>query len=113
MSEDIAVQELLSLAQIPGALRIITSVHRCGGEEKVGTGFIPGTPEELAACAAFEHGLGDPRHFVVHDVVAIDGPDDRGRYTARSAEDEDWCMGYADALVARLREARVAEAAEA
>jgi hypothetical protein len=78
-----AVRELKALTKVPGALKVITA--------------------ETAA-SAYLVAEGAVAHFVCHDVVRIEGPDDRGRYTAHTAEG-DTCTGYPAALLRRLRQA--------
>lgn len=95
-----AITELEALVQVPGALRIITNGHACGG------GLHPTIPPfDAAVCAAFAYPLTDPRHFVIHAVVRLEGPDAKGQYTAHSAE-RDYTLGQPDALLTRLREWR-------
>ncbi|KKM69529.1 hypothetical protein LCGC14_1449880 [marine sediment metagenome] len=88
---DATVKSLKALAQEPGALRIIT--NECAPK----------------ACNASGHDeslfkLTDPRHFIVHDVVRLEGPNSRGQFKAHSAEG-DWCQGQPEAVLARLLEA--------
>ena len=91
-----AVKTLKSLSEIPGFLKVITSEHLCGSPD-------PKTEEELAACNAYRFKLRDHRHFVVHDVVSIEGPDAKGRYRAYT-EEGDYCEGYPEDLIPRLSE---------
>lgn len=49
--------------------------------------------------------LTDPRTFVCHAVVELEGPDDQGCYRAVSAEG-DWTLGYPSSLLARLQQWR-------
>lgn len=106
MDEDVlAVAQLKALAKVPGALRIITNEHACGG------GMLG---EDIAACEAFSEGtdengrpldLKNQRHFVLHDVVRIEGPNHRGQYTAYSdPKHRDYCEGRPAALLRRLTE---------
>ncbi|KKM82273.1 hypothetical protein LCGC14_1321220 [marine sediment metagenome] len=88
---DATVKSLKALAQEPGALRIIT--NECASK----------------SCNASGHNeslfkLTDPRHFVIHDVVRLEGPNHRGQFKAHSAEG-DWCQGQPEALLPRLLEA--------
>lgn len=99
MSET-TLKQLEALVEIPGALRVITNEHACGGGKHPSD---PGFNHE--ACAAFEADLSKPEHFVIHDVVSIEGPDHKGRYTAFTDEG-DWCMGQPEALLKRLTEVR-------
>lgn len=111
MTNDLALQQLQALVAIPGALKIITNAHRC--QDAIHPDF-PGF--DAATCAAYGEEIGsrerfganplaDPRHFVCHDVVRLEGPDDKGRYKAFSANDEDWCLAYPAELLERLQEA--------
>jgi len=111
MSEEIdihavALAELQALVKVPGSLRIITGEHACGG------GLHPDVrdresgarlPFDTEACAAFEHGLVDGRHFVWHNVVEVEGPDDRGNVTVRS-EEGDFTYGKPADVLARSSE---------
>lgn len=99
MDNEQAAELLHKLLEIPGFLRIITNEHACGG------GAHPSLPWfDSARCEGCEYPLTDPRHFVIHDVARIEGPDKRGRYKVHSAEG-DWCQGQPQALYARLTEA--------
>ena len=80
--DESAVAQIEALAKVPGALQIITVEEAKKGD-----------PDPKAVA-----------HWVCHDVVEIEGPDDRGRYTAHSAEG-DWTYGYPADLLARLTEA--------
>lgn len=97
VERDLAIQQLQALAGVPGALRIITNEHCCPG------GPLPRTPEEQAACNAHVLPATHPEHFVLHDVIGVEGPDAAGRYRAVSAEG-DWCVGAPEDLLARLQE---------
>lgn len=81
MDNDLAIQQLQALLTVPGALKIITS-EQAGND-------LP---------------LTDPRAFVCHDVTHFEGPDDKGRVKAHTAEG-DWCLGYPADLLPRLQEA--------
>jgi hypothetical protein len=96
-TDDQAAMLLARYLATPGELRVITNEHRCGVK-------IPRTDAEIAACATFPFPLTSHEHFVVNDVVSIEGPDGKGRYTAFTNEG-DRCIGYRPALLARLREA--------
>lgn len=99
MDRDLAIAQLEALAGVPGALRVITNEHACGGGKHPDiAGFDP------AACEAYEYSLKDPRHFVIHDVVRLEGPNHRGQYTAYTDEG-DYTIGQPEALLARLLEA--------
>ena len=109
-AEEIAATEtafakrLHALCSAGGVLRIITNEHACGG------GVHPSKePFDAAVCEAFEFDKKKPRHFVVHDVVKIEGPDAKGRYHAYSdPEHGDWTYGMPSALLKRLQEANQA-----
>ena len=104
---DKSLEELQALLKIPGARRVITNAHACGPDGQDGASYIPRTEEELADCEAHELPLTHPHHFVCHDVVRLEGPNEKGQVTAYTAEG-DWCSGQPDALLRRLREAREA-----
>ena len=92
-------QRLRALCEAGGVLRIITNEHACGaGKHPSIEGFNSDT------CVAFAHDLRDPRHFVIHDVIDVQGPDHKGNYRALSAEG-DWTYGRAHSLIVRLQEA--------
>lgn len=93
-----AILQLEALVIVPGALRIITNQHNCGGGKHPTIGKF-----SEAKCAAFEHPLTDPRHFVIHDVVRVEGPNHRGEYRAFT-EEGDHCTGQPEAVLARLLE---------
>lgn len=97
-----AIAELEALVQIPGALRIITNEHVCGG------GLHPDiAPFDQAACAAYPYPLTDPRHFRVLAVNRLEGPNHNGQYTAVSDEGAGaYTVGQPDALLTRLRDWR-------
>lgn len=99
MNDKQAVKQLKALKSVSGALRIITNEHNCGG----GTHPRVGKFSE-AKCAAFEHPMTDPRHFVIHEVTSIEGPNRRGQYRAFT-EAGDHCTGQPVALLSRLLEA--------
>jgi len=94
-----ALKELLALLAVPGALRDITSEHACGAGTHEGA---PGFDKEV--CDAFEHKLNDPLHFVIHDVVRIEGPDEKGRVKSFTADDVDWRYGYPEDVLGALRQ---------
>jgi len=102
---DKSVEELQALVQIPGALRFITCRHACGPQYREGPNYQPGTEEEKAACEAFEYPQTDWRHFVIQDIVSIEGPDHTGRMTAHTGEGS-FRRGRPYALLKALREAR-------
>ncbi|KKN26267.1 hypothetical protein LCGC14_0876420 [marine sediment metagenome] len=90
MSTNQAIKEL-KLAGEQGALRIIT--NECASKSCNASGHNEG-----------RYNLRDPRHFVIHDVVRLEGPNHRGQFKAHSAEG-DWCQGQPEALLPRLLEA--------
>ena len=94
--EDTTVAELNALMQIPGALRIITN------EVKPELRQDRDDPRSLPSDGT---DLRDPNVFVQQHVTEVEGPDDKGRYLARS-EDGAWVTGYPDALLSRLRQWR-------
>jgi hypothetical protein len=83
MDEELAIKQLKVLVKTSGSLKIITNEPR--------------TDKEANA------DLRSVNHWVLHDVIIIDGPDDRGRMTAHSKEG-DWCMGFPIPLLRRLTE---------
>lgn len=96
-----ALARLRKLLEV-GELRFITNMHACGianGRGKAG----PAGDEEDATCANFEHPMTDPRHFEIHDVTSLDGPDDKGYVRAYTAEG-DICRGFPAAVLKRLTE---------
>lgn len=92
-----ALDELCALVQVPGALKIITNMDDPDGAE---------------------YSEKDPRHYILHDVVRIEGPDAEGKVTAYTAPynaqdhgyddrmTHDECTGQPEALLARLWEWR-------
>ncbi len=91
MSAEQAIKELKALVQEPGALRIITS--ECASKSCNASGHNEGL-----------YSLRDPRHFVIHDVVRLEGPNHHGQFRAYSKA-KDWCQGQPEALLPRLLEA--------
>lgn len=118
MNPELAVAQLKALLKVPGALRIITNevrpeLRRDPGDansplDPAKLDAVPGEPEDAkdAAREALRVGtyLRRPSTFVIHDVVRLEGPNDKGQYTAWTAEG-DACMGQPEALLARLQEA--------
>lgn len=116
-TDDLAVQQLRALAAVPGALRVITAEPDEEGRAALRAEWAE---KEDAARAADAEGkklraaepdempedllLRNPRAFVIHDVTDITGPDERGRYTAHTAEG-DMTQGLPGPLLARLQEA--------
>jgi hypothetical protein len=94
--EDTTVAELKALIQIPGALKIITNEVQPELRQD---------RQDPRSAPADDVDLRDPQAFVCHNVVELEGPDDRGRYRARSAEG-DWTVGYPEQLLSRLRQWR-------
>ena len=104
MDKKQAILQLEALVIVPGALRIITNEHACGG------GVHPDGAHgkfDQKKCEGFEHNKKDVRHFVIHDVVRVEGPNHRSEYRAFT-EDGDHCTGQPEALLARLLEAGAA-----
>lgn len=99
MDRDVAIAQLEALVKVPGALKIITNVHRC---QKAMHPRLKGFSAKK--CDAFKPDVRHPGHFVVHDVIRIEGPNAQGQYTAFSAEG-DYCIGQPEALLKRLQEA--------
>ncbi len=106
MAEDVNVMTLRALVTVQGALKIITNQIRPEMSK------WPDDPRR----AALDHRLGlldalpddllkRPETFVLHDVVRLEGPNERGRYRAYSAEG-DWAEGDVEALLKRLQEWR-------
>ena len=92
--DEMAVRQLEALVNVPGSLKIITAEVRPELREDAGN------PRSLAREGV---DLRNPATFVIHDVVRLEGPDDKGRYTACSAEG-DWTVGLSSALLKRLQE---------
>ena len=90
------IEALKVMVGRPGALRIITA--EC--VSKACTGAVTGSAGHDESLFKVK----DPRHFVIHDVVRLEGPNHRGQFKAHSAEG-DWCEGQPEALLARLLEA--------
>ena len=90
-----AIKELKALAKKRGALRIIT--NECASKSCNASGHDEGryTPR-------------DPRHFKIHDVVRLEGPNHHDQFRAYSKEG-DWCQGQPEALLPRLLEANQAD----
>ncbi len=96
MSRTQAIKTLKDLVHEPGALRIIT--NECASQKCNASGHDQGV-----------HTLRDPRHFIIHEVVRLEGPNHRGQFKAYSKEG-DWCQGQPEALLSRLLEAGAAGA---
>ena len=96
MSRAEAIKNLKKLVRERGTLRIITS--ECKSRKCNASGHDEG-----------QFTLRDPRHFIIHDVVHLEGPNHYGQFRARSDEG-DWCQGQPEALLPRLLEARAAGA---
>lgn len=110
-THELAVKQLEALVQIPGTLRVITNEH----DHENG---IHPTPEDCAAHVETVKGLTedaeeeevpipltDPRHFVIHDVVSIEGPDEATGLVRARTEEGDVCIGYPADVLARLQQA--------
>lgn len=69
MSEGRA-EELLKKLCKSKDLFVVTNEHNCAGTDR--DGFIPSTPEELAACAAYEFDLKSVRHHRCELVTEIE-----------------------------------------
>ena len=95
-----AMKELKALLDVGGVLRIITSEHACGSP-------TPATAAERKRCDAHERPRTHPAHFVIHDVVRLEGPLRSGQVRAWS-EEGDYTQGQPEAVLARLQEAGAA-----
>ena len=84
------------------ALEILKVLVDKGGHLKIVTSERSNVPDEELA-PRNGNPLADPRAWVIHDVVKLEGPDDRGRMVAYSAEG-DATIGYPAALLKRLTE---------
>lgn len=128
LTHDDALMILERKVRNPGDLQIITATHQCldgdGNVRGANRKGFPSTPEEADACVAYcrenthpafasfdeqagawnVEPLSDPAHFVCLDVVRIEGPDAKGRYSA-FAEDGSFTMGYPANLLSKLTEA--------
>jgi len=91
-----AIRTLQELLRKPGTLRIITA-ECASGACTGGPAGSRGHDERLFKPT-------DPRHFIIHDVVRLEGPNHRGQFRAHSAEG-DWCAAQPEVLLARLLEA--------
>jgi len=130
MSEhDLALEELKALVAVPGSLRIITNeivddLKDVGRLRRNGVLFerdvepvewvVRNHPDREVRrewCRLplrpdlDQNLLKKPSTFVIHPVVAIEGPDAKGRVTARSAEG-DATYGYPANVLKRLQEWR-------
>lgn len=119
MTNEEALAELERLVKAGGVLSIITDEHACcGGVDNYIRVLVrePGRPEQVywgpkpEVCGAFEHSVKDPRHFVCHEVGAIEemaGEGEQGkryRAVAKGGENVAWTMGYPLDLLKRLTE---------
>ncbi len=102
-----AVTKLRAFLETPGILRIITSAHACQEISGVDPASVEPSSRgfDEAACAAYRHSDRDPRHFVIHDVDRLEGPNHHGQFTAYSEGDADYVFGQPEALLTRLLEA--------
>ena len=91
MSTAQAIKELKALVRKRGTLRIIT--NECASKSCNASGHNEGL-----------YNLRDPRHFIIHDVVRLEGPNHHGQFRAYSKA-KDWCQGQPEALLSRLLEA--------
>lgn len=89
-----AVASLEALVSIPGALRVITATVQPDLREDSDD---PRSPAKEGV------DLRDHATFVVHDVVTLEGPLDKGYYRAVTAEG-DYCLGRPFDLLVRLTE---------
>lgn len=99
VDQELALAQLRALAGVPGSLKVITAeIHPDYRADKRDprSGLHPKHDESL---------LLSPATMVCHDVTALEGPDERGRMIARTAEG-DWCEGRPAALLKRLQEWR-------
>jgi hypothetical protein len=100
LTNDEALAQLKALLAVSGALKVITNEHACGaGKHPALAGF------DAKKCEAAQkvRPLFDVRHFVLHNVTAIEGPDKKGRVYARTKEG-DYCYGEPSAVLARVTE---------
>ena len=113
MEDSIAKAEIEALLKIPGALKIITNIHACGG------GVHPSIRGfNFTRCARFEFSLTDVRHFVLHDVTKLEFFERnkiqyvRAHSAPYDASDgrktEDWTEGQITNVLRRLQEWKVA-----
>jgi hypothetical protein len=111
---DAALEQLNALIKIPGALRIITRMHKCqqsAGDHMKGAVDPSDAGFDQALCDTFEFPTTDPRHFVWHDVENLEVTA-RGRirvysapYATRAGRDgRDFTEGYAGDVLRRLME---------
>lgn len=86
------------------ALKMLKFLLKEGGHLKIVTAERSDVPEaELVPRGGNNNPLADPRAFVLHDVVKIEGPDHNGDYVAYS-EEGDHTHGRAGPLLRRLTE---------
>jgi hypothetical protein len=100
VNEQLAAATLTALAQVPGALKVITNEVLPSLRKDEAD---PRSPIRADVLAVYPDALRRVSTFVLHDVVEITGPDERGRYRARTAEG-DWTEGHPAALLRRLQE---------
>lgn len=113
MDHELAIAQINALIKVPGALKIITAEHACGIPAVVGEAF-PTDPAHQKACEAFAAKEADaqgrpldlqhPKHFVLHDVVAIE--ELAGGIVRASTKEGDWTEGKAMAVLNRLQQWR-------
>lgn len=98
-AQEHALAQLRALAGVPGALKVITA------EIQPHLRANKNDPRSPLHGRHDESLLLSPDTMVCHDVTEVEGPDDRGRVTAHTAEG-DWCSGLPAALLRRLQEWR-------
>lgn len=98
--QDLAIAQLRALAKIGGALKVVT--HEIQPHLRADRR----DPRSHVADRALDEDplvLRNPRNMVCHDVAKLEGPDDEGMVTVRTAEG-DWARGRPWDLLARLTE---------
>lgn len=100
METEQALTLLRSLQKQGGVLLHISDTHACGIPTDT---HVARTPAEQKICDKYEYPITDHRHFVKHPIVKIEGPDEKGLYTAYT-EDGSWRRASAPALLKRLTE---------
>lgn len=101
VDQELARAQLKALARVPGALKVITSEIRPELRHDRTDPRSPLHPKHDESL------LLSPATMVCHDVTKLEGPDDRGRMVAHTAEG-DWTSGLPAALLRRLQEWRAA-----
>jgi hypothetical protein len=100
MDEQEALAILSAMIAIPGALKIITNEVR---PELRQDPEDPSSPVREDVEAADPNILKKVSTFVLHNGVALEGPNHKGQVAVHSAEG-DWTMGQPSAVLARLTE---------